>query len=91
MRATTKIKTIKEAMGHIISRSTLPPQIDYTLPYTRKAWDAARFLSDAEKTKPNLVKEAHKRIQTQIEAYYTPTFKGEDGQEYSVADLDAMF
>ena len=91
MRATTKIKTIKQAMGHIIARETLPPQIDYSLPYTQKAWDAAYYLDKVKKTKPNLVKEAYRRIALIVDAYYTPNIKGEDGQYYSVAALDAMF
>jgi len=43
---------ISEAISAIVTYNTLPPQIDYTRPYARKAEEAERFLDTLpEKTR----------------------------------------
>ena len=83
-----KITTVAQAIEAIVNYNTLPPQIDYRVPQRIKSTEAEQYLesiSNSEKQK------AFSEIERQIDEYYTPTFTGEDGVEYSCADLDAMF
>jgi hypothetical protein len=83
-----KITTVAQAINAIVNYNTLPPQIDYRAPQGIKSIEAEKYLesiSDSEKQK------AFSEIERQIDEYYTPAFTGEDGVEYSCADMDAMF
>lgn len=75
--------TKQEAVAAIIQYNTLPPQIDYTKPYERKAEIASTYLDGLPEKERD---EAYEEIEWQTNLYYTP---GECG--HSPAELDAMF
>ncbi len=74
---------IQRAMEDIVTYHTLPPQIDYTLPYKKKADQAKQYLESIRGGK-RYIRQAYK----QIESYWTePVF--DDGT--TIAAADAMF
>lgn len=79
---------ISQAIDDIVSANTLPPQIDYAAPYRAKADKAEAFLNTLSEGAKN---EAYRQITERIESYYAPSIKGEDGEYYSIAALDAKF
>lgn len=83
-----KITTVKEAIDAVVTLNTLPPQIDYRVPQKMKAQEAEEFLETLSEEES---KKAYTEITKQIEDYYSTCFTGEDGTDYSAADLNAMF
>jgi len=71
--------TTKKAISDIITYNTLPPQIDYTLPYQLKSIEAQKWLEANLSSKE--YDEANKKIQEEINAY----------SESGAAIYDAMF
>ena len=84
-----KIKQkIDEAVSDIVTYATLPPQIDYVLPYQRKESKAYEFLY----TLPIGIRDKYITIARRlIDSYYEPCFINESGESFSPAQLDAMF
>lgn len=61
--------TTKEAIQAIVRYNTLPPQIDYTLPWRLKSIKAEKFLDTLSGDEIN---KANAEIKRQIESYYGP-------------------
>ena len=80
----SQITKLSEAIKAIVTLETLPHQIDYTLPYRRKAEEAGLFIDTLfPKRYRDLI---YKKINEQIEEYYAPN---EDG--FSCAYFDSLF
>jgi hypothetical protein len=75
--------TTKEAINAIVTYNTLPPQIDFTLPYRNKAIKAEKYL---DKLPPLEHDAAQLEIKTITENYY---MEDEDGT--SPAYYDAQY
>lgn len=78
------METIKSAIDDIVTYATLPPQIDYTLPWKIKADAAETFL--LTQVHAEEAKKAFEEITRQIDSYFEPNEQG-----FSIAALDAMF
>ena len=75
--------TTKQAISAIVTYNTLPPQIDFTLPWRLESIEAEKYLD----TLPgDEIDKANAEIKKQIEAYYEPN---ESGQ--SAAYYDSLF
>lgn len=59
--------TTKQAISAIVTYNTLPPQIDFTLPWQLKSTEAEHFLNTLPGDEIN---KANAEIKKQIEAYY---------------------
>ena len=79
----------KQNFNTIISMQTMPPQIDYITPKQKSDYNKAELY--LEKLSKEERDEAWKYINDQVESHYSPTIKGQDGNFYSVADLEEMF
>jgi len=71
--------TTKEAISVIVTYYTLPPQIDYTLPYKLKSIEAEKFLNALPQKEYD---NANTKIRKQCESYYAPGGAGEYDKLY---------
>lgn len=69
MKAPIHSLTLKQAIQAIVTYNTLPPQIDYTLPWRLKAIKAEKFLDELSQKEYD---EASAEIKKQTESYYSP-------------------
>lgn len=75
---------VKNAIKAIVTYHTLPPQIDYQVPWMLKAEAAEELL---ERLPSEEYEAAMRETQIRIDAYYDPDPK----TGFSIAELDAMF
>lgn len=78
------LMTIAEAKNAIITFNTLPPQIDYTEPFRRKALEAEAFIDTLPEDQQMEILDY---CQAKTEEYYAP---GMDGSP-SAAHFDSLF
>lgn len=83
-----RITTVEQAINAIVHYNTLPSQIDYRVPERNKSTEAEEYLETLGATKE---RKALNEVERQIDEYYSPSFIGEDGVEYSCADMNEMF
>ena len=90
MKNTETLKNrIYEAIDTIVNYRTTPHQIDFT-PYSERIkLEKAKLL--IESLPIGLSMKYYQIIDSNIEEYYSPNILGENGQYYSVAQLDSMF
>lgn len=83
------ITTTAEAISAIVSYNTLPSQIDFISPGMKYKYQSAikfvESLPAEQRYKVNFI------ISNEIDAYYSPTFEGDDGESYSPSDMMEMF
>lgn len=83
----TKEETIAYAIRAIVTYETLPPQIDYRVPYEIKMQIAKAFLLTLTVEELDNI---YAEIEKQVTKYYEPVEMA-DGNYYSPAEMDAMF
>jgi hypothetical protein len=83
MKTTNFSMQIRQAISDVVTKRTLPPQIDYQLLWRIKEQAALRFI---ETLPEDIQKEVNLEIEKQVDSYY---FEDEDG--ISTAYMDSLF